>query len=127
MDAQVLERRHFRRTDVDASVQISRLDADGSLSDATTAPVRNVSLAGVYCYVKVPSELKVGDPVICSLSVAPVEARTFPFARLHSKVWVARVEPIHTGRRAGETSSAEQLIGVAIAFASDATALATFE
>jgi len=34
---------------------------------------------------------------------------------------------VPTGRRAGESSSAEHMIGLAVAFASDATALATFE
>ena len=128
MDAQVLERRHFRRMDIDVSVKIGRLDA---AADATiepiVAPAKNISLAGVYCYLKAPSDLAVGDAVMCSINVPPAEAKIFPFARLHSKGWVTRVDQILTGRRAGEIASGEQLVGIAIAFASDATALATFE
>ena len=128
MDAQVLERRHFRRTDIDVSVKIGRLDSDaGTPAEPIVAPVKNISLAGVYCYLKAPTDLKVGDAVMCSVNVPPGEARTFPFARLHSKGWVTRVDQILTGRRAGEIASGEQLVGIAIAFASDATALATFE
>ena len=128
MDAQVMERRRFRRADLDVSVTIRPVDSEGAMSASPIiAQVRNVGLAGLYCYLKSPCALETGDTVICSLIIPREQVRLFPFARIHSKGWIVRIGPVHSGRRAGESLSTEQLLGLAVAFAPDATALATFE
>lgn len=89
--------------------------------------VKNASLAGVYCYVKDGYSLKPGDQVVCSLAIPAEQLRLFPFTRLLGKGRVVRVEPIPTGRRAGESPSDQKLFGAAIAFAPDITALGTLD
>ncbi len=128
MDAQIAtERRRFRRAELDVLVTIRPLDEQNLPGEPVICQLRNVSLAGLCCFVKAPSPFQQNDRVICSVSVPRDRTRVFPFTRLHSKGWITRVEPVPTGRRAGESSSAEHMIGLAVAFASDATALATFE
>jgi len=121
------ERRQFRRAELDVPVTIQALSTEGSVESAVTGQLKNVSLAGVYCYVKDPSTLKAGQQVICSLSVPPEQARLFPFSSVHGRGWVVRAEPVPMGRRAGESPTSEQLLGLAVAFAPDVTALGTIE
>jgi hypothetical protein len=121
------ERRQFRRAELDVPVAIRVLDAEGAAETAITGQVKNVSLVGIYCYVKDPSTLKAGQQVICSLSVPPEQTRLFPFSSVHGRGWVVRAEPVPMGRRAGESPTSEQLLGLAVAFAPDVTALGTIE
>jgi hypothetical protein len=128
MDAQfTTERRRFRRADLELPVTVRPLNDQNVPGEPVICQLREVSLAGLYCSVKAPSPFKLNDHVVCSVSVPRERTRVFPFTRLHSKGWVVRVEPVPAGRRAGESSSGEQMVGLAVAFASDATALATFE
>lgn len=121
------ERRRFRRAELDVPVAIRSLDREGADTVAITGQVKNVSLAGVYCYVGTPCPLQVGEQVVCTISVPSEQARLFPFTRLLGKGWVARLEPIVKGRRAGESPTEEQLLGMAVAFTPDVTALGTIE
>ncbi len=120
-----VERRRFRRASVAVDVAIRPQDGGEAPEAVITGAVKDISLAGVYCYTKIPCTLKPGDGVICSVSVPPEQARGFPFSRLLSKGWVVRVEPVQAGRRAGEEQSTESLCGLAVAFAPDVTALGT--
>ena len=87
--------------------------------------VKNVSLSGAYCHVKAPCLLKTGEHVVCSIRIPSEQTRRFPFTRILSKGWVLRSEPVPVGRRAGESHD-EQLLGLALAFSPDVTALGTF-
>ena len=120
------EQRQFRRAEVDAPLTIRLLDQD-ALASPISGQVKNVSLAGVYCFVQDGYSLKQGDQVVCSLTVPAEQLRLFPFTRVLGKGRVVRVEPIPTGRRAGESPSGQKLFGMAIAFAPDITALGTLE
>ena len=117
-----MERRRFRRAELDLPVSIRSLAQDGS-ADPVIGQIKDVSLAGVYCYVKSPCSLKPEEPVICSVTIPPEQQRVFPFSRLHGKGWVLRVGTVTRGRRAGESQTTEPLVGVAMAFAPDVTAL----
>ena len=124
----VTDRRRYRRAELDVPVTIRSTDQEGAKNaEAITGQVKNVSLAGVYCYVNAPCPVQIGEQVVCSISVPPEQARLFPFTRLLGRGWVARLEPVMKGRRAGETSSGEQLLGMAVAFTPDVTALGTIE
>lgn len=122
-----VERRQFRRAEVDVPVAIRAVPHEGASETLVSGQVKNVSLAGVYCYAKAPCPLKAGDSVTCSLAIPPEQARLFPFTRLVGKGWVVRVEPIQMGRRAGENQTDEELLGLAVAFAPDVTALGAVE
>ena len=125
--ATVVERRRFRRADLDVSVAIRPVGEKGPVGEAVVGQLKNVSLAGIYCYVNAPCSLQVRQEVACSLAVPLEQVRFFPFTRLGGKGWIVRLDPITAGRRAGESRSEEQLIGVAIAFAPDVTALASID
>jgi len=122
-----MERRQFRRAEVDVPVAIRPLEQDGSPQTGAviTCQVKNISLGGVFCYTQDPCPLKVGEQVACSITIPPEQARLFPFTRVLGKGRVVRLEPIPVGRRAGETPAEEPLLGVAVAFALDVTALGT--
>lgn len=128
----MIERRRLRRAELqEVGVIIRSADAasDASLpespEDVVIGQLKNVSLAGAYCYVKAPCRLKAGEHIRYSISVPPDLTRRFPFTRLTGNGWIVRVEPIPRGRRMGETSSENELLGLALAFSSDVTALAT--
>ncbi len=118
----VVERRQFRRADVDVAVEI-RPQRDGGLGEPIAGQVKNVSLAGVLSYVQAPCALQAGDQVVCSMTIPESQNRFFPFTRLHGKGWVVRIDEIASGRRAGDVPEGEQWLGLAIAFAPDVTAL----
>jgi len=120
------EQRQFRRAEIDAPLSIRLLSQNG-VASPVTGQVKNVSLAGVYCYLQDGYSLKLGDQVVCSLTVPAEQLRLFPFTRVLGKGRVVRVEAIPTGRRAGESPSGQKLLGTAIAFAPDVTALGTLE
>lgn len=117
-----VERRQFRRADVDVTVEV-RPQRDGELGEAIEGQVKNVSLAGLLCYVQAPCALQVGDRVVCGMTIPESQTRYFPFTRLHGKGWLVRIDQINSGRRAGEVPEGEHWIGLAIAFAPDVTAL----
>ena len=136
----LFERRRFRRASLDAAPVTLRAypaaaadgvpaPAGGSLggpgAQAIQAQARDVSLAGMYCYVAPPVPWSVGELVHCTVVVPPEQTATFPFARVLGPGWVDRVDQMPRGRRAGENPSSEERFGVAVAFASDVTALAT--
>ncbi len=122
------ERRRFRRADVEAPVTLQVIAPAGGEPVTLTGQAKNVSLAGLLCYVKAPCLLTPGQPVTSSLSVSEEQVRLFPFARLLGRGWVTRVEPIAVGKRAGEPSSNdESLVSVTIAFTPDLTALGMLE
>ena len=121
-----VERRQFRRAEVDVPVAIRPVSPDEQPANSLiTGQVKNVSLAGVYCYAKAPCPLKTGERVACSIVIPPEQTRAFPFARLVGDGWVVRVEPVPAGRRAGENPTDEQVLGLAVAFTPDVTALGT--
>ena len=126
----VFERRRFRRASIEAVPVTLRAcpdpAADGSVS-AVQAHARDVSLAGMYCYVSAPVPWLVGEPVHCTVVIPPEQAASFPFARVLGPGWVVRVDQIPRGRRAGENPSGEERYGVAVAFAPDVTALAAVQ
>jgi len=122
-----VERRRFRRADIGVPIAISPLGQAGQAAEPITGEVRDVSLAGVYCSVKSPCPLKAGDAVVYSVAVPADDTRIFPFRRLAGRGWVARLEPIPTGRREGEASQAEPEVGLAIAFTPNVTAFASIE
>lgn len=126
-----IERRRFRRADLDeVRVQI-RPYTDGSaepvLSQPITGQLKNVSLAGFFCYVKQPCELQTGQLIAASIELGPEQRRLFPFSGLFGKGWVIRQDTIARGRRAGELHNDEHLIGLAVAFAPDVAALGMIE
>lgn len=117
-----VERRRFRRVSLDVPVAIRSLDHSEPPTE-TTAQVRDISLAGVYCVAKSPCPLQPGESVVCSVSVPPADARAFPFSRVMGKGWVVRVQPLLAGRREGDTTDEESVLGVAVAFTRNVTAL----
>lgn len=119
----VIDRRRFRRTELNLPVSIRSLSSEDGAANPVIGQVQDIGLAGVYCYVAAPCSLKPDEPVICSVAVSPEQQRIFPFARLQGKGWVLRVGTVTRGRRAGESPTDESLVGVAIAFAPDVTAL----
>ena len=116
------ERRRFRRAEVAVDVAIRPQDAATAV---VTGAVKDISLAGVYCYAPSPCPLKPGAPVTCEVTVPAEQTRQFPFSRILSKGWIVRVEPIPTGRREGERPSDDARVGVAVAFTPDVKAFGT--
>ena len=108
MDA-TIERRLFRRAELDAPVVMRLLATEGVSAEPMTGQLKNVSLAGFFCHVPASCPLQPGQQVISSVSIPPEHAQAFPFTRLHGKGWVVRRHPI----------------GLAVAFTSDVTALGT--
>jgi len=119
-----LERRRSRRAAlVDIPVTIRAIH---NAEKVSAGHVKDISLSGLYCYVKAPCALTPGEAVTCSLSIPPEQTRAFPFARVLGKGWILRIEPVTTGRREGEVRpGAEPVVGVAVTFAQDVTALAS--
>ena len=126
MPPSAIDRRRSRRADVDGAITL-QLVKEGTLNALLTGQVRNVSLDGVLCHVKAPCELTKGDHVNCSLSIPQEQSRFFPFSRLLGQGVVVRVEPVISGRRAGETLASDQVVGLAVAFAPNVTALGTID
>jgi hypothetical protein len=127
MDVTV-DRRKARRAEVEVPIQLrlaTPQNPDGERS--LMGKVKNVSLTGVYCQVKAPCPLHVGEPVICSVSVPKPQRRYFPFSSLRSRGWVTRLEPLPMGRRHGEVPAGESLLGVGLCFASDVMAFGALE
>ena len=122
-----MERRRFRRAELDVPVSIRALGEQGSTSEPIVGQAKDISLAGLYCHVKTPCSIASGQSVMCSVVIPPEQARWFPFTRVTGRGNVVRLEPVPEGRRAGEIQPEEQLMGVAIAFAADVTALGTIE
>ncbi len=122
-----IERRRSRRVELDAGLITIRQLKDGQEAAPVTGQVKNVSLEGVLCHVKAPCALAKGDTVACSLSIPADQTRWFPFNRLLGNGLIVRVEPVASGRRAGENPSTEQLLGLAVAFAPNVTALGTID
>jgi len=120
-----VERRQFRRAEMTVPVVIRPVGDDGSKAAPISGQARNVSLAGVYCYVPASCSLKADDSVTCSVSVPRDQTRTFPFTRVVGKGWIVRSEPVQEGRRAGDSHGNESQVALAIAFAPDVTALGT--
>ena len=115
MDA-AIERRLFRRAELDVPVVMRLLANEGAPAEPMAGHVKNVSLAGFFCHVKAPCPLQPGQQVISSISIPPEQAHGFPFTRLHGKGWVVRAAAILGG---------EALMGLAVAFTPDVTALGT--
>lgn len=121
-----MERRRFRRAELDVPVSIRPVTQDAS-AEPVTGQVKDLSLAGVFCSTPAPCVLKLGDAVICSIAIPPEQARLFPFTRVLGKGWVTRLEPLPVGRREGERQPEEALLGLAVAFSPDIAALGTIE
>lgn len=121
-----MERRRFRRAELDVQVAI-RPVAQNASAEPVIGQVKDVSMAGVYCYVKSPCPLALDTPVIFSISVPFEHVRAFPFTRVLGKGRVVRAEPVPVGRRSGELRAGEPLQGLALEFAPDVTALASAE
>jgi len=121
-----VERRRFRRAELEVPVAIRAVgppeDAEPLIGEA-----KNVSLAGVYCHLQAPCALTPGQSVMCTVAIPEELVKRFPFARLTGRGSVVRLEPVREGRRADDNRSSKQLIGLAIAFAPDATALGAME
>lgn len=116
-----LERRQFRRAELDLPVTIRPLTPEGSASESIVGQAKDVSLAGMYCYVTKPAPVASGDTILCSLSIPADHAKLFPFTRIAGKGRVLRVDgrPRHGTDASGNSERA----GVAVAFAADVTAL----
>ena len=123
-----VERRRFRRAELDVPVTIRPI---GPPEEPEPEPLigeaKNVSLAGVLCHVQAPCALTPGQSVMCTVEIPEELVKRFPFARLTGRGSVVRLEPVPAGRRAEDNRSEKQLIGLAIAFASDVTALGAME
>lgn len=119
-----MERRRFRRAELDVPVSIRPATQDAS-AEPVVGHVKDVSLAGVFCYVKAPCPLEVNTPVIFSIAIPFEQLRAFPFTRLLGKGRIVRTEPIPVGRRSGEDQAGEPLQGLALEFAPNVTALAS--
>ena len=130
----MIERRQYRRAELEVPVTI--LVEDASVSSAeegqkhpetsrtvVKGDLKNMSLAGFFAHVKSPCPLQPNSEVVCSVVIPSDEEVRFPFSRVAGKGWVVRLEPIPTGRRAGETKSSEQLLGIAVAFHPNVSAL----
>jgi len=126
----VMERRRFRRAELDVPVTIRPANNNNNSGEPIEGQVKDVSLAGVFCYVKAPCPLQVGQQVVCSVAIPPEQSRWFPFNRILGKGWVARLKPIPMGRRGGDRLAAteeEEVLGLAVAFNPDVSALGTIE
>lgn len=121
-----IERRRFRRAELELPVSL-RWSPEGHAPVQAAGQAKDVSLAGVYCYLEPPCPLKPGDAVTCSVEVPPEQMRVFPFTRISGRGMVVRVEPVNRGRRAGESQGETSRIGLAVAFAPDVTALGSIE
>ena len=123
-----MERRRFRRAALDVPISIRPLGQEES-AGPVMGQVKDVSLAGVYCYTKTPCRLQPGERVVCSISISQEQTRQFPFSRLLGKGWVVRLEPVPVGRREGEhpPEDEETVLGLAVAFTPDVAALGTIE
>ena len=122
-----IERRRFRRADLDVEVLI-RSVKDGQENGAVIhGQVKNISLAGVWCFVTAPCSLTSGESVTCSIVIPSEQSRWFPFTRLAGKGTVIRLDPITQGRRVGEQADGEPFLGLAVAFSPDMTALGSIE
>ncbi len=119
----MIERRQNRRARLEAPVEI-RLMGEGDVNSAPPIQghVRNLSLSGAYCTVKLPCSIASNEEVICSVRIPSEQTRSFPFSLVQGRGWVVRAEPVMTGRRAGEHATDEQM-GLVVAFAPDVTAL----
>ena len=117
----VLERRQFRRAELDVPVTIRSLTPEGSASEPIVGQVKDISLAGMYCTVIKPAPVASGDTITCSISIPADHAKQFPFTRIAGKGRVLRVEGGH--RHTSEASGANERAGLAIAFSPDITAL----
>ena len=128
MSTTTIERRQFRRADVEVSVEIRpSTPRDGGSAALIRGTARDVSLAGVYCYVEAPCPLQAEDTITCFVTIPPAQARVFPFTRLVGRGWVVRQDPVAESRRAGDLHAGKPIVGLAIAFAPDVTALGTIE
>ena len=123
-----IERRQFRRAELDLSVVIRSLEQkEGTPPTTVTAQVKNIGLAGVYCHLTSPCPFAPGERVISSVCIPATQARFFPFTRIGGHGWVVRVDEVSPGRRAGESTTDQLLLGLAVAFAPDVTALASID
>ena len=123
-----VERRRFRRAELEVPVTIRPVGPqEDAKAPSLVGETRNVSLAGVLCQVEAPCALTPGQSVMCTVEIPEELVKRFPFARLTGRGSVIRVEPVQEGRRAEDNRSEKQLIGLAIAFASDVTALGAME
>ena len=122
-----MERRRFRRAELDVPVTIRQANQDHSAGEPIIGQAKDVSLAGVFCYVKAPCQLQVGESVVCSIAIPQEQARWFPFARILGKGWITRIKPIAVGRRGGDriAESEDALLGLVVAFHPDVSALGT--
>lgn len=119
-----MERRRFRRAELDVLIAIRPVNQDAS-AEPVIGQVKDISLTGVFCYTKAPRFLKLGEVVICSITIPPEQARLFPFTRVLGKGWVTRLEPLLVGRREGERQPEEALLALAVAFSPDVAVLGT--
>lgn len=119
----VIDRRRHRRADLGVPVDIRLAGDDGQSGEPLIGRIRNAGLAGFYCTVTSPCPLNVGDKIVCSFSVPSEDFRLFPFARVLGTGWIVRIEPIPMGRREGEAPPGQPMLGMAVAFAPDVTAL----
>jgi hypothetical protein len=123
-----MERRQFRRAELELPIILRSMEQKAGMSPTVvTAYVKNISLAGVYCYVKSPCPFVSGESVISSVTVPTDQVRSFPFTRLGGKGWVVRVDELSAGRRSSDQTAEELLFGVAVAFAPGVTALASID
>ena len=128
MKAGGVERRRARRAELEVPIEIRpHITPEQSTPPPVIGNVKNVSLTGVYFHVKTPCALQTGEQVTCSIHIPPEHSRWFPFTRILGKGWIMRSEPVPVGRRAGESpSDQEQILGLAVSFSPDVTALGTF-
>ena len=124
-----VERRRFRRAELDVSVTIHPLPGqDGASAPPFVGRIKDLSLAGFYGHVKASCSLKVGDLAMCSIVIPPEQSRWFPFTRVTGKGSVVRLDSIPEGRRVGDSPpNGEPLLGMAVAFAPNVTALGSIE
>lgn len=122
-----MERRRFRRAELDVEVTMHPLGAPEGIDSTVFGRVKDLSLAGFYSHVKTPCSLKVGDMAMCSVAIPPDQSRWFPFTRVTGKGSVVRLDPVPQGRRTGDSPEGEELMGVAVAFAPTVTALGSIE
>lgn len=127
MKAEV-ERRRFRRAELEVPVAIRAVGPhEEPAPEPLVGETKDISLAGVYCHLKAPCTLAPGQSVMCTVAIPEELFKRFPFARLTGRGSVVRLEPVPAGRRADDNQSSKQLIGLAIAFAPDVTALGAME
>ena len=122
-----IERRRFRRADLDVEVLIRPVKQPQEDRSVIHGQVKNISLAGLLCFVNAPCSLTPGESVTCCITIPPDQSRWFPFTRLAGKGTVIRLDPVAQGRRAGEQPDGEPFLGLAVAFCPDVTALGSIE